>query len=131
MLFESRAISRYIVQKSGNKTLVPTEPKALALFEQAISIETSNFDPYASNIARERVFKPMFGQKTDEARVQEYIETLTGKLDGYERVLSKTKYLAGDNLTVADLFHLPYGSMLEPQGVTLLTDEKKYPSVAR
>lgn len=131
MLFESRAISRYLVQKSGNKTLVPTDPKALAIFEQAASVEVSNFDPFASGIAVQRIFKPMFGQTTDEARVQEYLETLTGKLEGYERILSKTKYLAGDNVTIVDLFHLPYGSMLEPQGITLLSDEKKYPSVAR
>jgi glutathione S-transferase len=52
------------------------------------------------------------------------------KMDGYERILSKQKYLAGDvrcvasraealesnlylqNFTLADLFHLPYGNMV-------------------
>ena len=31
-------------------------------------------------------------------------------LQGYERVLSQFKYIAGDKLTLADLFHLPYGT---------------------
>ncbi|KAF8595199.1 hypothetical protein BDV93DRAFT_564643 [Ceratobasidium sp. AG-I] len=34
-------------------------------------------------------------------------------MDGYERILSKQKYLAGDTFTLADLFHLPYGKMAE------------------
>jgi glutathione S-transferase len=33
--------------------LIPTDPKAKALFEQAASVETSNFDPYVSAIAFE------------------------------------------------------------------------------
>ena len=36
------------------------------------------------------------GLKTDEARVTEEIEKLDEKLDGYERILSKQKYIAGD-----------------------------------
>lgn len=35
---------------------------------------------------------------------------LADKLEGYERILSKHAYLAGDKLTLADLFHLPYGT---------------------
>ena len=38
----------------------------------------------------------MKGLKTDEARFNEYIDTLSKKLDGYERILSKQKYLAGN-----------------------------------
>jgi hypothetical protein len=36
------------------------------------------------------------GLKTDEARTQEHIEKLNGKLDAYEAILSKQKYLAGN-----------------------------------
>jgi hypothetical protein len=39
--------------------LIPfNDLKALALFEQAVSIETSNFDPYATKAVFEKVFKP-------------------------------------------------------------------------
>lgn len=38
----------------------------------------------------------MFGGKTDEVVVGELIKTLDMKLDGYEKILSKQKYLAGD-----------------------------------
>lgn len=56
-LYESRAISRYLVQQYGAKSgLIPTDPKKLAKFEQAASVEVSNFDSHASTIAFEKVF---------------------------------------------------------------------------
>ena len=61
-LFESRAIARYIAAKyraQGNQ-IVPAadDIQGNALLEQAISIEGSNFDPFASGIAAEKVFRP-------------------------------------------------------------------------
>lgn len=38
----------------------------------------------------------MKGGKTDEKRVKELAETLQQKMEGYERILSKQKYLAGN-----------------------------------
>jgi hypothetical protein len=38
----------------------------------------------------------MRGQETDERRVKEHTDKLSMKLDGYEAILSKQKYLAGD-----------------------------------
>jgi glutathione S-transferase len=110
---------------------VPKEPHAAARFEQAVSTEAFNFDPFAGNIVAQRVFAPMMGGKTDEARVTELTKSLEGKLEGYERILSRTKYLAGDELTIADLFHLSYGAMLAPAGITFLEDAEKYPNVVR
>ncbi|KAG9043800.1 hypothetical protein FS837_009118 [Tulasnella sp. UAMH 9824] len=117
-LFESRAISRYIASKyadQGIKLLPdPSDAKAVALFEQAASIEQTSFDPYAYGIAVEKVFNPMKGIPTDEKRLKSLIDTLSLKLDGYERILSKQKYLAGDQeLTIVDLWHLPYAEMSE------------------
>ncbi len=56
---ESRAICRYLEAKYKGKgtELIPTNVEALGLFEQAASIESFNFDPYASGIVFERVFK--------------------------------------------------------------------------
>src|SRR5277367_4014067 len=58
ILYESRAIARYIARKyaSQGTPLIPTELKAEALFEQATSIETSYFE-YASSAVSEGVFK--------------------------------------------------------------------------
>ncbi|KAI0739292.1 thioredoxin-like protein, partial [Irpex lacteus] len=54
-LYESRAIGRYIAEKyrgQGNEVLPSKDDlKAVALFEQAASVEQSNFDAFASPIA--------------------------------------------------------------------------------
>lgn len=58
-LYESRAISRYLVHKYGaNSGLIPTDEKKWAKFEQAASVEVSNFDAHAATIAFEKVFAP-------------------------------------------------------------------------
>jgi glutathione S-transferase len=111
-LYESRAICRHLATLGSGPTLVPTEPRAVAKFEQAASVEYAQFDPVASAIAKEKVFKPRYGQQTDESVVAELVPRLEIKLDGYEAILSKQKYLTGDELTLADLFHLPYGVII-------------------
>ncbi|KAJ7097165.1 thioredoxin-like protein [Mycena belliarum] len=111
VLYESRAICRYIEEKyAGQGTpLVPIDPKGKALFEQAASIEFANFDPFASKAVFEN-FKPMWGLTPDKAVFDTLIAGLSAKLEVYEIILGKQKYLAGDEITLADLFHLPYGS---------------------
>jgi len=114
-LFESRAIGRYIATLGSGPQLIPTEPKAHAKFEQAAGIEYSQFDPVASGIAAEKIFKPRYGMEVNEKRAEELIAQLESKLDGYEAILGKQKYLAGNEVTLADLYHLPYGSMVFEQ----------------
>ena len=119
-IYESRAIARYIALKyadQGTPGLIPspTDFEAWGRFEEAASIEQNNFDPFASGISAEKVFKPsvlrkyylvssgaetcvsrMRGGTTDEKRVKELTETLYAKLEAYELILSKRNYLAGD-----------------------------------
>jgi glutathione S-transferase len=54
VLYESRAIARYLASLAS---ALPSDPKKLALLDQAISVEVSNFDSSASAIAYEKVFK--------------------------------------------------------------------------
>ena len=61
VLYESRAICRYLALKYGGIGKLIPDPADLqktARFEQGASIELSNFDPYASALAFENVFKP-------------------------------------------------------------------------
>ncbi|PPQ98158.1 hypothetical protein CVT26_003204 [Gymnopilus dilepis] len=130
ILYESRAICHYIASKYANQgtPLIPTDLKGNALFQQACSVEMCQFNDFAEKAVVEKVFKPMKGLKTDEARFNEYIDTLSKKLDGYERILSKQKYLAGNELTLADLYHLPYAEMLPKAGSNIMQEK---PNVAR
>ncbi|CAE6452834.1 unnamed protein product [Rhizoctonia solani] len=117
-LYESRAICRYLVAKYGRDSGLVPDPndlKASALFEQAASIEYSVFDPHARALIFQRVFARyirLLGVEPDEAIAQRSIATLNSKMEGYERILSKQKYLAGDSFTLADLLHLGYGKFV-------------------
>ncbi|KAG8681686.1 hypothetical protein FRC11_000790 [Ceratobasidium sp. 423] len=111
-LFESRAICRYLVAKYGKDSrLLPNSHDLIAygLFEQAASIEYSSFYPHAGPLTFQHAFAKLVGRQTDEKLVRQCIEALNTKMEGYERILTKHKYLAGDSFTLADLFHLPYG----------------------
>ncbi|KAL4256829.1 GST superfamily protein [Pleurotus pulmonarius] len=130
ILYESRAISRYLATKYSGQgaPLIPKDLQASAKFEQAASIELCNYDPYAAAVVYERFFKPMFGQEPDEVKAKDLIEKLNTSLDIYDLILSKQKYLGGDELTLADLFHLPYGTLLPPSGVNAIQER---PNVKR
>ncbi|KAJ7896144.1 hypothetical protein B0H13DRAFT_2338569 [Mycena leptocephala] len=56
-----------------------------------MSIENHYFDPTGRQLAFELLLKPLLGMQTDEAQI-----------------LGTRKYLAGDTLTLADLYHLPW-----------------------
>ncbi|KAG9032901.1 hypothetical protein FRB95_000835, partial [Tulasnella sp. JGI-2019a] len=62
ILYESRAIARYLATKyadQGTRLLPdPTDLKAMALLDQSLSVETSNFDPSVSAITREGIIVP-------------------------------------------------------------------------
>ena len=61
ILYESRAICRYIAAKYANQgtKLIPTESiQAIGLFEQAASIEQLNFSQHAQVIIFETLAKP-------------------------------------------------------------------------
>ena len=61
-MYESRPIARYIAEKyptQGTPNLIPIKDvKSRAVFEQAASVETANFDAFASKAVFEMVFKP-------------------------------------------------------------------------
>lgn len=132
ILFESRAIARYVAQKAGSRLVPPPDDiQALAKYDQAQNIEAFDFEPSVAGIFIERVAKPYRGLTADESRVEEHKNTLTKKLAGYERILSKTKYLTGDEVALVDLFHIVHGSYLSGQGIDILENPKLFPNVAR
>ncbi|CAE7134721.1 unnamed protein product [Rhizoctonia solani] len=132
-LYESRAICRYLTAKYGkDSSLLPDtgDIKAYGLFEQAASTEYSTFDPLASGLVWELALSTAFGFPSDEKLGRKQLQTLKEKMDGYERILSKQKYLAGNNFTLADLFHLPHGAEVNKIDASVFGSESK-PNVKR
>lgn len=102
-MFESRAICRYLDQKLGGK-LQPSDAKARAKMEQWISVETSEFTPHAMKFIYQHVF-----QRPQEPGVIEGatkpLETACAALD---KQLAQTPFLAGAELSLADVCYMPY-----------------------
>ncbi|NMO19465.1 glutathione S-transferase family protein [Pyxidicoccus fallax] len=109
MLYESRAIIRYLDRKLPGTSLTPTNPRAYGLMEQYISVEQSYFTPAAMKVIWERFFKPhMGGGAADEARVKEGLEGVEKVFGIIDPVLGKQQYFAGDSFSLAEVSWMPY-----------------------
>jgi hypothetical protein len=66
IVYESRAIGRYIAAKYSSKgtPLIPSELKAKAKFEEAASVETAHFDPPGSVLCYEKYYKGCVSVRT-------------------------------------------------------------------
>jgi glutathione S-transferase len=120
IVYESRAIARYINDTRGNK-LVPADPKAKAIMEQWISLEQGTITPEVSGIVGQRLFAPMFGGKCDDAKVAQHVEKSKLGLDILDAHLAKNQFIAGSTFSLGDIFFMPYFQMLlnTPEGTLL------------
>ncbi|XP_042502407.1 glutathione S-transferase-like [Macadamia integrifolia] len=109
-LFESRAITAYVANEYQGKgtELAYHDAKKMATVGVWVEVEAHHFDPIASKLFFEKVVKPMFmGLEPESVVVEENQKKLGEVLDVYETRLSKSKYLGGDEFSLADLHHLP------------------------
>ncbi|WCJ21370.1 Glutathione S-transferase [Euphorbia peplus] len=107
-LFESRAITQYIARENSQQGInLLRQGKEMAILGVWLEVEAQNFEPVASQLNWDIIFKPMFGMQTDVAVVEENEAKLASVLDVYESRLAQSKYLGGDSFTLADLHHLP------------------------
>lgn len=130
-LYESRAIIRYYAEKyrdQGTELLGKTIEER-GLVEQWVEVEAYNFQPPIYKLVENILFAPILGVPSDAKAVQESDEKIAKVLDIYEERLSKTKYLAGDFFSLADLSHLAFGHYLVNQtGRGNLVRERKHVS---
>ncbi|CAI9260494.1 unnamed protein product [Lactuca saligna] len=109
-LFESRAICRYIAEKYQNKGtigLFGTNPLVKASIDQWLEAESQSFNPPSSILTFQLFFAPRMKMKQDEALIKQNESKLLKVLNVYEKRLGVSRYLAGDEFTLADLSHLP------------------------
>ncbi|XP_030525553.1 glutathione S-transferase PARB-like [Rhodamnia argentea] len=109
-IFESRAICRYICEKhadKGNKSLYSTNPLVKASIEQWLEAEGQSYNPPSSTLVFQLAFAPRVNIKQDEAQIKLNDQKLSKVLDIYDQRLESSRFLAGDEFTLADLSHLP------------------------
>ncbi|CAD6272922.1 unnamed protein product [Miscanthus lutarioriparius] len=104
-LFESHAISRHVLRKHKPELLGTGNLEQAALVDVWFEVEAHQLSPLAIAIVVECIFTPFLGRETQPDVVDENVEKLKKVLEVYEARLSKSKYLAGDFLSLADLSH--------------------------
>ena len=128
---ESRAILRYFAEKykSQGTDLLGKTIEDQGLVNQWLEVEAQNYHPPVHNLVLHLMFSPNFGIVRDEQVIKESEEKLGKVLDIYEDRLSKSKYLAGDFFSLADLSHLPFTSYLVgPVGKEYMIKDRKHVS---
>uniref|UniRef100_A0A0E0C212 glutathione transferase n=1 Tax=Oryza meridionalis TaxID=40149 RepID=A0A0E0C212_9ORYZ len=112
VLFESRAIAKYILRKyksSEVDLLRESDIREAALVDVWTEVEAHQYYPALSPIVFECIIYPiMRGVPTNQQVVDESLEKLKKVLETYEARLSASRYLAGDFLSFADLNHFPF-----------------------
>ncbi|GAB6023111.1 Glutathione S-transferase [Chamberlinius hualienensis] len=95
-LWESRAIMSYLVSQYGkNDKLYPIDPKKRALVDIMLNFELGSLYPaYYTSFRLLLAKKPV----SDEAKAE-----VDDKLSTLNNILSSRAYVAGDNLTIADI----------------------------
>jgi glutathione S-transferase len=125
VLFESRSILRYIAKNNTeNKDLYGGTDVDIWL-----EVESQNYNPPASKIVYEKVFKKWRGESADMDVVKRSVEELESVLDVYEKRLETVSYIAGDEFSIADISHIPYTNLLLKCGYKSLYKDR--PNVYR
>ncbi|KAL6608207.1 hypothetical protein ACP70R_041270 [Stipagrostis hirtigluma subsp. patula] len=104
-LFESRAIARHVVRKYKPELLREGDLKESAMVDVWLEVEAHQFYPVALAVVVECVFAPLLGRTRNQAAVDENVEKLRAVLEVYEARLGRSRFLAGDFLSLADLSH--------------------------
>lgn len=120
-LWESRAIITYLVNKyaKGN-SLYPEDAKARALVDQRLYFDIGTLYQRFADYFYPQVFGGAPADKEKLAKIEESLKLLDGFLDGQ-------KYVAGPNLTVADLSIIAGVSSFEASDI----DFKKYANIKK
>nr|7ZA4_A Chain A, Glutathione transferase [Alopecurus myosuroides]7ZA4_B Chain B, Glutathione transferase [Alopecurus myosuroides]7ZA4_C Chain C, Glutathione transferase [Alopecurus myosuroides] len=112
LLFESRAIAKYVLRKYKTDEvdlLREGNLKEAAMVDVWTEVDAHTYNPALSPIVYECLINPLMrGLPTNQTVVDESLEKLKKVLEVYEARLSQHKYLAGDFVSFADLNHFPY-----------------------
>ncbi|CAL9075687.1 unnamed protein product, partial [Musa textilis] len=112
LLFESRAIARYVLRKyksSGPDLVREGSLEESAMVDLWLEVEAQQYEKGILPIFFQIMVVPvLYGGVPDEKLVADGVEKLVKVLDVYEARLSQSKHLAVDFVSLADLSHVPF-----------------------
>jgi len=108
VLYEVRAINRYLDTRLAGPRLVPEAPRERARMDQWISVADSYFVPFAHSLIVERLFRRFLGGDQDAAAIASGRAGIEPALDAIDRALATQPFLAGQTFSLADIHWMPY-----------------------
>ncbi|CAL4959574.1 unnamed protein product [Urochloa decumbens] len=126
VLYESRAINRYIASKYKSEGTALLPEAASAKLEVWLEVESHHFYPNVSPLVFQLLIRPMMGGAPDPVVVDKHAHQLAKVLDVYEDHLAKNKYLAGDEFSLADANHMSYLFCLTKTPKAGLVDDRPH-----
>ncbi len=126
-LFESNAINRYLAV-ANNSPLYPQDNKKRAVIDAWMDYASIHVGQALGRVLFNRVFAPMTGQKSDEESVRVGLEFLDKYFPVLEKQLSQNPYLAGRDMSLADLNLL---AILDPCELAQIKTIDQYPSLKK
>jgi glutathione S-transferase len=107
-LYETGAITRYVDEAFNGPRLQPSEPAARARMNQTISVlDSYAYRPMVWGVFVERVRKPMTGGNPDERAIADSLAAAETCLAVLDQPAGGSRFLLGDELTLADLHAYP------------------------
>ncbi|RLM91469.1 hypothetical protein C2845_PM08G13130 [Panicum miliaceum] len=107
-LYQSRAIARYVIRKYKPELLKEGDLEGSAMVDVWLEVEAHHMEPTLWPIIRHCIIGPYVGRERDQAAVDESVAKLRALLPVYEARLSACRYLAGNDVTAADLCHFGF-----------------------
>jgi glutathione S-transferase len=116
VLYESRAIVRYLDAKLPGVRLVPAAARDVARMDQWLSVDQSYIAPHVRTLATQRIVRPHRGLLPEPGPIAEAEAELVRGFAAIDRELAGTCYLAGDGFSLADISLAPYVAALAMVG---------------
>jgi glutathione S-transferase len=116
VLYETRAINRYLDSKLGGNTLTPVALREVARLDQWINIADSYFIPHAHPLIVELVFRRYLGGEQNAQVIAAGRQGMQPALDALDSELAARPYLAGESFSLADIYWMPYLEYLSQVG---------------
>jgi len=101
-LFESGAICKYLCDKAGS-TLYPKELQQRAIVDQWLDFATLHITVNVSKVVYNRLFAPRMGQTPSQESIADGLKFLEQQFPVIDKQLGMHPYLAGNQITLADI----------------------------
>jgi glutathione S-transferase len=108
VVYESRAIGRYLDDALAGPLLTPAAPRERARAEQWMNVSDLYFSPHAGALLMESLFRDYLGGGRNEAAITSGRAQIQAPLDALDKHLADHAFIAGDAFSLADIHWMPY-----------------------